>query len=272
MPRPAQCRPAHTAHSPEHHTRPRGISPPASPGGTTAASRLGPCRRRHRPRREPHRAHARRASGAIATAATHGAGNTARIAARQTRQVAQQAAAWKGLRSIAQHRRRQRHLTLTVHNATTARDLQPPSQGGLRHRIPDVTPPPRQRQRSAAAAAKRETRRHRDPQGGHGRPAAAPPTRRGGARPLWRPPIPTPRRPGRPREAPLGRAQGVGPGRLSRPTSSTTPPPSGIKLSYSLVLKLSKSGSGVWAPFPLSLDQNLEVWFPQNDTKPPKWP
>ena len=41
---------------------------------------------------------------------------------------------------------------------------------------------------------------------------------------------------------------------------------------YSLVLKLFKSGSGVWAPFPLSLDQNLEIWFPKNDTKPPKWP
>jgi hypothetical protein len=41
---------------------------------------------------------------------------------------------------------------------------------------------------------------------------------------------------------------------------------------YSLVLKLFKSGSGVWAPFPLSLDQNLGIWFPQNDTKLPKWP
>ena len=45
-----------------------------------------------------------------------------------------------------------------------------------------------------------------------------------------------------------------------------------IKVYRSLVLKLSKSGSGVWAPFPLSLDQNLEIWLPQNDTKPPKWP
>ena len=43
-----------------------------------------------------------------------------------------------------------------------------------------------------------------------------------------------------------------------------------VRVSRSLVLKLSKSGSGVWAPDPLSLDQNLEVWFPQNDTKPPK--
>ena len=86
-----------------------------------------------------------RASGAIATAATHGAGNTARIAARQTRQVAQQAAAWKGLRSIAQHRRRQRHLILTVHNATTARDLQPPNQGkspGTGRHTATSPPPP----------------------------------------------------------------------------------------------------------------------------------
>ena len=32
------------------------------------------------------------------------------------------------------------------------------------------------------------------------------------------------------------------------------------RLSRRLVLKLSKSGSGVWAPFPLSLDQPMEVW------------
>ena len=49
-------------------------------------------------------------------------------------------------------------------------------------------------------------------------------------------------------------------------------PPGGavLRKACRLVLKLSKSGSGVWSPFPLSLDQNLEVWFPQNDTKPPK--
>eukprot|EP00964_Phaeocystis_antarctica_P020691 scaffold11450_cov68-Phaeocystis_antarctica.AAC.1 len=31
-------------------------------------------------------------------------------------------------------------------------------------------------------------------------------------------------------------------------------------MSRRLVLKLSKSGSGVWAPFPLSLDQTMEGW------------
>ena len=48
-------------------------------------------------------------SGAIATTATH-AGNAECIAARQTRQVAHQAAAKKGLRSVAQHRTRQGNL------------------------------------------------------------------------------------------------------------------------------------------------------------------
>ena len=35
---------------------------------------------------------------------------------------------------MAQHRRRRPHLTLTVHNPTTAHDLQPPSSGEPRHR------------------------------------------------------------------------------------------------------------------------------------------
>ena len=32
------------------------------------------------------------------------------------------------------------------------------------------------------------------------------------------------------------------------------------KACHNLVLELSKSGSGVWAPFPLSMDQNMEGW------------
>ena len=40
----------------------------------------------------------------------------------------------KGLLSAAQHRRRGRPLTLTVHNVTTARDLVPPRQGETRRR------------------------------------------------------------------------------------------------------------------------------------------
>ena len=42
---------------------------------------------------------------------------------------------------------------------------------------------------------------------------------------------------------------------------------SGVRQARRLVLKLSKSGSGVWSPFPLSLDQNLEVLTPQNIQK-----
>jgi hypothetical protein len=45
-----------------------------------------------------------------------------------------------------------------------------------------------------------------------------------------------------------------------------------LRLYRSLVLKLSKSGSGVWAPFPLSLDQNLEIWFPKNIQNGPNGP
>ena len=37
-----------------------------------------------------------------------------------------------------------------------------------------------------------------------------------------------------------------------------------IRVSISLVLKLSKSGSGVWAPFPLSMDHNMEGWTPEH--------
>ena len=66
-----------------------------------------------------------RASGAIATAATHGARHSESVADRQTWQVACQVAVKKGLLSAAQQRRRRRPLTLTVHNVTTARDLVP---------------------------------------------------------------------------------------------------------------------------------------------------
>ena len=37
-------------------------------------------------------------------------------------------------------------------------------------------------------------------------------------------------------------------------------PRSVLRTCESLVLKLSKSGSGIWAPFPLSMDQNMEGW------------
>ena len=43
-------------------------------------------------------------------------------------QTAHQVAVAKGLVSAAQHSRRQRPIVLTVHNVTTARDLQPPHE------------------------------------------------------------------------------------------------------------------------------------------------
>ena len=64
------------------------------------------------------------AAAAIATEATHGPSHPACQATRHTWQVAHQVAVAKGLRSAAQHRRRGRPIVLTVHNVTTARDLQ----------------------------------------------------------------------------------------------------------------------------------------------------
>ena len=52
---------------------------------------------------------------------------------RHTWQVAHQVAVANGLRSAAQHRRRGRPIVPTVHNVTTARDLQP-HQAGARRR------------------------------------------------------------------------------------------------------------------------------------------
>ena len=46
-----------------------------------------------------------------------------------------QVAVAKGLVSAAQHRRRQRPIVLTVHNVTTARDLQPPQATHPRRRV-----------------------------------------------------------------------------------------------------------------------------------------
>ena len=110
--------------------QPRGNShrEPAGPSSLKTSPQTGAAQRSERMRASAQRCHCHR------TLATHGAGNAAAcIAARQTRQVIEQAAAGKGLRSKAQHRRRRRHLTLTVHNPTTERDLQPPSQGEPRH-------------------------------------------------------------------------------------------------------------------------------------------
>ena len=75
---------------------------------------------------DEHGAHTERlrASGRIATTATHGAQNRACIAARHTWQVTRQVAAAKALRYAEQLGRRSGPVTLTLPNATTARDLQ----------------------------------------------------------------------------------------------------------------------------------------------------
>ena len=75
-----------------------------------------------------------KAAGAIATTATHGPRNPACHATRHTRQVAHQVAVAKGLLSAAQHRGRGRPIVLTVHNVTTARDLQTHRASGARRR------------------------------------------------------------------------------------------------------------------------------------------
>jgi len=72
------------------------------------------------------------AAAAIATEATHGPSHPACQATRHTWQVAHQVAVANGLRSAAQHRRRGRPIVLTVHNVTTARDLQPHRAGARR--------------------------------------------------------------------------------------------------------------------------------------------
>ena len=72
------------------------------------------------------------AAAAVATAATHGQSHPACQATRHTRQVAHHAAVAKGLLSATQHRRRGRPIVLTVHNVTTARDLQPHRAGARR--------------------------------------------------------------------------------------------------------------------------------------------
>ena len=74
------------------------------------------------------------AAAAIATEATHGPSHPACQATRHTWQVAHQVAVAKGLLSAAQHSRRGRPIALTVHNVTTARDLQAHRASGARRR------------------------------------------------------------------------------------------------------------------------------------------
>ena len=75
-----------------------------------------------------------RASGAIATAATHPAHGQATVAKRHTWQVAMQVAADRALLYAAQLRRKGRRVTISLPSATTARDLQPARPGEARPR------------------------------------------------------------------------------------------------------------------------------------------
>ena len=73
-----------------------------------------------------------RASGAIATAATHPAHGQVKMAKRHTWQVAMQVAAGKALCYAEQLRRKGRRVTISLPSATTARDLQPTRPGETR--------------------------------------------------------------------------------------------------------------------------------------------
>ena len=75
-----------------------------------------------------------RASGAIATAATHPAHGPVTVAKRHTWQVAMQVAAGRALLYAAQLRRKGRRVTISLPSATTARDLQPARPGETRPR------------------------------------------------------------------------------------------------------------------------------------------
>ena len=146
------------------------------------------------------------------TTATHGPSNPACQATRHTWQVAHQVAVAKGLLSAAQHRRRGRPVVLTVHNVTTVRDLQP-HRAGARRRT----------SHGQLARNNLSKLRELNTQPGvtvtvradAGPATASPPSasRRPG-RPVGRPTLEAPSRLCVPRQRPVGRTQGLGPGGL----------------------------------------------------------
>ena len=73
-----------------------------------------------------------RASGAIATAATHRAQRPETVAKRHTWQVAMHMAANRALHYAGQLRRKGRRVTISLPSVTTARDLQPVRPGETR--------------------------------------------------------------------------------------------------------------------------------------------
>ena len=75
-----------------------------------------------------------RASGAIATAATHPAHGRETVASRHTWQVAMQVAAGRALHYAEQLRRKGKQVTISLPSATTARDILPTRPGETRPR------------------------------------------------------------------------------------------------------------------------------------------
>ena len=75
-----------------------------------------------------------RASGAIATAATHPMHGQGTVAKRHTWQVAMQVATGRALHYAGQLRQKGKRVTISIPNATTARDLLPTRPGEARPR------------------------------------------------------------------------------------------------------------------------------------------
>ena len=140
---------------------------------------------------------------------THGPGHPDYQAACHTWQTAHQVAVAKGLISAAQHRRRRRPIVLTVHNVTTARDLQ----------SPQATRPPRRTSHQHLARNNFSTLQKLNAQPGvtvalrvdagpHRQPASSTPPSRP---PTWATyTLDAPGRPYVPRQRPVGRVEGVG--------------------------------------------------------------
>ena len=77
-----------------------------------------------------------RASGAIATAATHPAHGRETVAKRHTWQVAMQVAAGRALHYADQLRQKGKRVTISLPSVTTARDLAPGPVGDPTRRAP----------------------------------------------------------------------------------------------------------------------------------------
>jgi len=124
-----------------------------------------------------------RASGAIATAATHAANRREVAAPRHTWQVALQVAAGRRRRYAAQQRSRGRSVAISLPSATTARDLQPPlpltaTAQPRRGATEDLPPKHSEKQLPEAATAAGSGNQRPDPRRRQPDPTAAPDGRR----------------------------------------------------------------------------------------------